>query len=463
MGMVDKAVSGIGKLEEWEREELQKSSRNFGHACYHIAEIKQTSIQRTMKWLKMSAKEGNQEGALAYHGLLYGLNPDLQYTGDETALWVKTVKQKFLLKKFSSFVREGSRPHRHLIRTLLSGSLSKNQDTALYRSFFGSGLAEGHMFPLISKYLMEEEKREDENVHVVRASYYRYVSTLSDISRAILCNTSSIITLKIIMTFDNQFLCFLPLLFSCLPKLKDLTFKKEMSVEPKHVDLSLLQQADTSKLEALDINRCSYTSLSPLSLCDLSSLHTLYVFRFPGNHGIDALNGLSSDITRSLKRLTVMCCDLKDISTLSDCDLSSLEGLDLSGNRSLSDLSPLRGSDLSSLKYLNLGFTDISDLSPLCECKGLALEELDLRETAIEDLSTLSLLDLSRLKEPIQVQNSKVSDLSPLENIPYDGVKIWIRDTPIMEAMKERETDPSGTGTESITVGKVTVGWACYW
>jgi len=503
--MIENAVSLMGPLEQWEREELEKCSIDFGRSCYDIANMKQTSNPRIMKWLKMSAEEGYKKGMLVYSGLLHGLNPDLKYKRDEAAWWVKRVKDEKLVKQVGSFDSDGSRGRRHVVRTLLSGSLSKNQDLVIYRSFFRSGLREVHLLPLISKYLVEEKREKSERREVanvtVKAEFLE-VKSLLDISSIVFSpsSSSSFTSLTINMKYDNQFLCFLPLLFSLLPNLKAL-FLDGCGYQP-HIDFSFFQQVNTSKLEILVISYCSFDSLSPLSLCDLSSLHSLRIESVPERDGLQPLNGLSSDITRSLKELKAYRTDLKDLSPLSDCDLSSLEelhlsfnvslsdlsplrGSDLSSlqslnlwknnisdlsplsdcdlssleclrlahNRSLSDLSPLRGSDLSSLKSLNLDVSNISDLSPLCECKGLALEDLSLFGTPIEDLSPLSLLDLSRLREPIGLNSTEVSDLSPLENISYDGVEVNICDTPAKKRMEEK-------GLRSPqTIGKVKVMW----
>ena len=446
--MIDKATLAIGPLEPWEREVLEKSSYDFGRSCFSIADMKQTTIERTIKWLKLSAEGGYGIGMMCYASILYGLNPNIQYMGDESAIWVREYQDDECLEEMGSFDPDGSRSRRFFTRTLLSGSLSKNQDSVLYQSFFRSGLREVHLLPLISKYLVEEKR---ENVKVDPSPSNITVFNLSDISQIAFSDTSSITHLTVLVTRDNQYMCFLPFLFSLLPNLKELRLEGTESVEREKIDLSFLQQVDTSKLNRLDIFACSFDSLSPLSLCDLSSLHTLFIFLFRKGNG--ALNGLSSDITRSLKNLELSICNIEDLSPLSDCDISALETLDVSVNESLSSLSPLRGSDLSSLKHINISSTRISDLSPLCECKGLALEELNLYETHIEDLSPLSLLDLSRLKKPINLERSKVSDLSPLENISYDGVEVDISGTPAMKKMEEE-------GLRSPqTISKVEVMW----
>jgi len=221
VSMIDKATDAVGPLEPWEREEMEKGSSDFGQTCYDIANMKQTSIPRTMKWLKMSAKEGYEDGMMAYGGLLYGLNPNLKYKRDEAAWWVKRVKDEEILKKVGSFDSDGLLARRHVVRTLLSGSLSKNQDSVIYRSFFRSGLREVQLLPLISKYPIEEKKRVTEVVRYGELS----VSSLVNISSIILSPSSSITSLTINMKYDNQFLCFLPLLFSLSPNIKKLALQ----------------------------------------------------------------------------------------------------------------------------------------------------------------------------------------------------------------------------------------------
>jgi len=452
--MVDKAVSVLGPLEEWERKELQNSSSDFGDTCFNIADMKQTSIPRTMKWLKMSAEEGNDKGMFTYGGLL-GLNPDLEYKRDEAAWWVKRVKDDELVAKVGSVDSDGSQSRRFITRLLLSGSLSKNQDSVLYRSFFCSGLREVHLLPLLSKYLVEEKKREEEKRNESLTLLRFSITSLTNISYLIYNNTSYFGDFTFYLSYDNQYMCFLPLLFSLFPNVTSLSVSSTSRSDQKHFDLSVLQQVDTSKLERLGVFNCSYDSLSPLSLCNLSSLHGLAVHGFPdGRDGFHPLNGLSSDITKSLKTLGLTSCHLKDLSPLSGFDLSFLETLNLYGNPDLSSLSPLRGSDLYSLQSLTLDRTNISDLSPLCECKGLALEELQLSDTPIEDLSPLSLLDLSRLKKPIMLEMTKVSDLSPLLNFSYDGVEVDISDTPAEKKMEE-----DGLKSPQM-IGKVMVKWS---
>ena len=453
IGMVEKATHAIGSLEEWEIADLRDSVYDFGRTCYNVANKQQNSPIRMKKWLRLSAEEGYGEGKVSYIALLRGLNPELQYVGDEAAWWVKRVKDKWLLWKLRSFDSDGSPARRHLVRTLLSGSLFKNQHSVLYRSFFRSGLREVHLLPLISKYLVEEMREEkttwDRNDKPRRKTD---ILSLSDIASIDFSSSSSATSLRISMEYDNQYVCLFPLFLPLFPNLHQLNFVGPRSSQT-HLDLSFFQHV-TSKLSQLTLLGCSFDTLSPLSLCDLSSLHSLTIECFPHRDGLHPLKGLSSDITRSLNTLEVSQCHLEDLTPLSGCDLSSLTRLKVFGSSSLSDLSPLRGSDLSSLKYIDLRYSNISDLSPLSECRGLALESFHLSFTPIEDLSPLSLLDLSCLKEPIHLEKSHVADLSPLENISYDGVRLIITHTPAMKKLK-------GGGLESPqTIGKVKVIFA---
>ena len=447
---IEKAESVVGPLQDWERRELEANPDDFGRACFNLAED-HTTLTRTIEWLQLGSEEGHECAILAHAALLHGLNPEVEYKGDEAAWWVKRVKDEGLVEKVGSFDADGSRARRYLTRVLLSGSLSKYQDSVLYRSFFHSGLREVHLLPLISKYLVEEE-REPNDKKEMKSEPRLDIYYLHDICQVIFGGYTSTTHLTLFMKPNNQFLCFLPLLFSLLVNLKYLILKAHQMTE-QHIDLSYLHHANTSKLENLLIVCCSYHSLSPLSLCDLSSFKSLEVRKFPQVDGLHPLNGLSSDITRSLKHLVVTNCHLKDLSPLSDCDLSLIESLCFEDNSSLSDLSPLRGSDLSSLIRFGIGSTNISDLSPLCDCKGLALKKLNLYQTPIEDLSPLSLLDLSRLEVSIQLRRSNISDLSPLENISYENISAHIDFSPAWKRLKKE-----GIKSPHL-VGKVMLTW----
>ena len=438
----------VGKLEDWERQ-LFLNLDIMGSACVRAAE-KQTTIERTMKWLQLGAMSGDRHDMIVYAGLLHASNSSVEYKRDEAAWWVTRVESKRL--RGNIFYSDGPRARRFLTRLLLSGSLSKNQDSVLYQSFFRSSLREVHLLPLISKYLVGEEKERTNHVSSsVSPPSMRTIGSLFDLSSSLIQDCSSLTSLTVFLETKSSLLLFLPLLLSqCSGSLSDVTLMGETGQTP-NLSLSLFQQVDTSRLQRLRLVNCSYDSLSPLSLCDLSSLISLTVEAFPKSQR-HPLNGLSSDITRSLQKLAFIYF-FNDISPLSGCDLSSITSLSFENATSLSDLSPLRGSDLSSLRTITLTNTNVSDLSPLCECKGLILEYIHLYGSSIEDLSPLSLLDLSRLRQLINLTYTKVSDLSPLENISYSGVEVFIRGTPAVIKMEEK-----GLGPPQM-VGNVKVLW----
>ena len=456
---INEVVCAIGSLEDWEKEQLEATP--CVRTCYRIAE-KQTTIPRLTQWLKLGVERGDEHSMIPYATLLHALNPNVEYMGDEAALWISRVKgaksEEYdedqeseyteLVGAIHHFDSSGHRARRSLTRLLLSGSLSKNQDSVLHRSFFRSGLRENHVLPLISKYLVGERS----DLPEVDREDILFLSSMGEISRTILCDYSYVTSMRIKVASDNQNLCFLPLLFSHLPNLDTFQIGIYDESNPK-IDLSYLLEVNTSKLTDLRIKGCYYDSLSPLSLCDLSSFHTLEIWETVEVEGFHPLNGLSSEITRNVKMLRLFRSHTEDICPLSHCDLSSIEKLAFDCCPRLSDLSPLRSADLSSLKALSLRGTDFSDLSLLSECNGLALEDLALSRSSVVDLSPLSLLDLSRLKEVIDINHTEIADLSPLENISCDGVEIHIHGTPALMKMKEEGLEPPQT------IGKVTVIW----
>ena len=428
-------------------EEIQRE-HGLGVACLHIAK-QQTSIPQAMKWLRVSAGEKCHDAIIIYAALLYALNPDLEYKGDEAALWLNRKLNGYFLKGVK-FDRSGSRSVRGLTRILLSGSLSKNQDSVLYRSFFRSGLREVHLLPLISKYLKNERKEEGERS-------FKEVLSLSDIALLLINNTSRLTNLYICISEKeakdtNLTLCLLPLLLSHLPPLSYFSVYSDSSLVTPEIDLSLLNQTDTSKLHTLFLDKLHIPSLSPLSLCDLSSLQDMQLgSEYAPIHNLRTLDGLTKENTVWLENLSFSCPDLVDISSLSRCDLSSLEMLSFEDCSSLSDLSPLRGVNLSSLKDLIIQRAPLVDFSPLCECMNLTLKRLCLVDCPIEDISPFSRLNLSRLVDHFDISGSKVSDLSPLESISLEGIKMRICDTPAAEEVHKR-------GLKSpLFIGKVQV------
>lgn len=472
-----KELPVVGVVEEWEQKILHdlRDPTQLGKQCLNIAEL-QTSFHRVMQWVQLGVWADCEHSIVLYTALVYASTPDIEYKVDEVALMLSRVKDKRLLRESGAFDPHFFHARRGIVRTLLSGSLKKNNQSHLYTSFFRSSMTETHLLPLISKYLVPIKREVSHSHHYNTTPTHLYMSGWRDISRLFLLNDLSRVScLSIPMKTNNYMMCFLPLFLSHCPALKRIIF--ELPYVPRgspktfEVDLSLLTRVDTSKLEQLMFSNCSALSLSPLSHCDLSSLQSLILgFGSPSTFSLQSLEGLTNRNTSALEKLELSCLRLNDISALSSCNLShlkklqffqcrdlsnlsplsdrdlpSLEVLSLNGCRSLTDLSPLRGKDLSSLKHLHLQCTNVSDLSPLCESKAFAPHTLNLHSTPIDDLSSLSQLDLSQLTSVLVMCNTQVLDLSPLETIPYPGVVLDIRSTPaairfVEEGLKSPQT-----------------------
>lgn len=434
----------------------------FGKACYDIAE-RQTSFSQARLWLQAGVEAKSELAMVIHAAVMYSYESDI-LKGDEAALVVSQVKDEDFQTYCEGFDPSGSRARRCLVRTLLCGSLKKNQESILYRSFFRSRLREVHLLPLVAKFLAPGKKIEEEDAHLSlhpshpplhRSAHWVYIYYLVDIARLIFDENKRDIThLCIRLRSDNHVCCFLPLLLSRLPHIKSLKFEGGRGMTMPTIDLSFLVEVDTSKLEELHVRDCTVKSLSPLSLCNFSSLQELSL-GYDGEQveGLQSLEGLTERNTRSLKRLQIRCAHLKDISALSNCNLSRLESLKIHDCYTFSDISPLRGADLSSLGEFFLSRTKVSDLSPLCECKGFVPRYLCVSECPIKDLSAFVLLKLNHLSDRVSFDYSELSSIAPLERIPYDGIVVDISGTLAAERLEE-------DGLESPhLIGKVTVEW----
>ena len=438
----------VGEVEEWERNILSASDAELGKRCVDVAEH-QTSIQRAMKWLRVGVETNHAVSIISHAALTYGVNPNLEYKEDEASVMVSRLEPQDMTSKLGSFYGNTSRFRRCLSRTLLLGSLYQNQQTPLYRCFFRSSIRETQLLPLIINYLPEESKLGATGNETDFQSEL-FVYSLFDLSRFIFNQTHIVKNISLFIRSDNHFISFLPVLLSRLPDLKWLEIRGEG--QPPKLDLSCFSNnIDTSRLESLVIRNCSIDTLSPLSLCDFSSLLSL---RF-GNSGtlvrsLSSLTGLSIERMPKLQELDFYTPTLIDISSLSHMDLSSLKILNFY-YCSLSDLSPLRGLDLSSLEKLHVVSTNVADLSPLVECKGFIPQSLVFSHSLIEDISPLSLLNLSNIRYRIDLRGTRILDISPLENISATGICVDITDTPAAKELEGKRL------TQMQLVGKVHV------
>ena len=427
----------VGDLEDWEQQALEEwkpvHAQHFAYLCQYLARDHH-NFERMKKWAEVGAVSRREPLIAVHAALLYGCNLNLEYKGDEAALWLSTLKDGDLVEWFCGFDANGSRSTRYLIRTLLCGSLEKNnRSSSLYHSFFRSSLREVYLLPLIAKYLIPEKcgvrgmnkELEMRGRHVKIESFVgaaRYIFAQKPDAFSITIRTS---------IFDCIGLSIIPLVLSSSPALRTLQLRGPpiTTISPyDEFDISyFLVKSDTLRVKHLFFSNLDITSFPHFSQCDFSSLQALELgSSYDPVTGFQSLEGLTSNHTACLKTFTINCPDLEDISALSNCNLSSLETLRLY-NTKVSNLSALR--HVPSLKKLVVEGSKISDLSPLLECKEMALEQLRLSACPIKNISPLSRMNLSRLSRPIDLGATKVSDLSALEDITVEGIVVDISNT----------------------------------
>ena len=459
----------VGEVFEWERKVFDHVKDKF-RACTVIAE-RQTSIPRARQWLQVVIEVGpsdwSEKAKFVDVSLMYACGGKVEFVRDEAVLMLKQLKGEdnngYMHSWYCDDVDpDGHRARRGAVRFLLSGSLKKNKDSVLRRSFFRSGLREIHLLPLVASYLVGKVTRpryndrlsETENIERERereeqdekSNDSTTIRSLLDFAPFLLLSHSSphrFLTLEIHPLFDNHLVGFLPLL-SHLYQFNHLNICNESLATRREINLSFLLEMDTSSLVTFGCFWFCISSLSPLSHCHFPLLQKLVI-----NEGIticgglSSLDGLTKANTSSLTSLSISSPCLVDISALSLCDLSSLTFLKLKSN-ALSDLSPLSNFDLSSVKTLHLIDSQISDLShlgdsdlssltdlylsgsPISDLSPLQsfgpLGRLSLDRTNVADLSPLSLLDLSSLTH-LDLSESRISDLSPLSRCDLSSLK----------------------------------------
>ncbi|NNE91650.1 MAG: hypothetical protein HKN23_08385 [Verrucomicrobiales bacterium] len=154
---------------------------------------------------------------------------------------------------------------------------------------------------------------------------------------------------------------------------------------------------------------------------------------YTGN-GIFGINPQGQPIQISLRE-----CGISDLSFLEG--ITTLQQLDLFGNRGLSDISPLTGMPLQNLYLENTGLKDISPL------EGMQLAELYLSGSLVEDLTPLKKMAVGKLN----LVQTPVEDLSPLEGVFVNY--IWLTDTQVSDISPLAKV----RGLESITLHRTKV------
>jgi len=139
-------------------------------------------------------------------------------------------------------------------------------------------------------------------------------------------------------------------------------------------------------------------------------------------------------------------CEIKDLNRIISPlkDLTDLTELNLSSNQ-LSDISPLK--DLTNLTVLYLSYNQLSDISPLKDLTNLT--ELYLSSNQLSDISPLK--DLTNLTV-LDLRSNQLSDISPLKDLkklnildvrnnPIEELPAWITDFNMDFQLKEYGAD----------------------
>lgn len=358
----------------------------------------QLSVCDALEWLDHDAGQKDPDRqdvvSLCREGLKSAV-ASIRYERDEAVYGVSLLKEPFKsghlsslsnLSSFTENIKQGNTvTHRFLSTTLLFGSLVKNQDSVLHRSFFRSSIREVQLLPIIASYLSpkdenkkkhvneeETEDKEDVEEKERERETEMNITGLEDLCRYLLLDLSHIQKVNFSMQYrpTNYLTAFYPLLVSRLPPLLSLTFTHQGESDGI-LDLSWLSKLDTSKLERLELKGHNTPSLEWMSGLDLSNLKFLSL-----SHMDDTL-----------------------LSHLSACDFSKL-------------------------KELNL-WLKMPSFSHLSKWKNFSPSKMTFTNCEIEDLSALSLLDLSQLDGPLNLTRNKLSDLEPLREVK-DEIEILI-------------------------------------
>ena len=370
----------------------ERDQLSFSLAC------SSDSLSIALHWLRVASMFDTRYGAKAGFCLsaFSRVLSSSQFELDEAAYRLYPSKgstafspSPFPLDPSYSFLREVAERdevsgERFLRRTLLSGSLKKNQVSSLYQSFFQSSMREVNLFPIISTYLQADQYEED-TINVDTRMMKRkcrqteHASTAESIALLLFLNCDDIN--RIVIELEEREvsgLCqlFIPLLLSqCYSLLSlEITYIETHFLEGENLfDMNCLKSVSVCRLEVLKLVDIPNTSLSFPSSCDFTSLNTL----------------------------SIDCCH-------------------------------------------------ITSLEPLTHMTNFSPRRLLLKFNKIKDISHLSLLDLSECHEPIDLSYNEITDLTCLEDISQEGLRINISGNPVTIELEKN-------GLQSIRIGSVEV------
>ena len=463
---------------------LIDEKQTISSVCLLISAL-QPSFNHTRAWLNAgtTSQTAGWEECSAYENILtYFSEKDIKYKRYDAALSLNLLLPRLLILLPRSdclrYLRtnEVSSLQSFISITLLCGSLKKNKQTSLYRSFFSSKMTEVQLLPLIARYLYKGEKEREKEagkpvlymeIETESETEYRYESTclnvdsLKDISTYLISSLpgyrlNSYGSLNFYFNQNYNLNAFAPLILSrsISPWATSWTFCGDEGYSKNQrfgfTDLSFLPHSPTSNITSLEFKSCCIPSLSPLSLCDfpnitsleflscrgIPSLSPLSLCDFPrlthltiqvsGKNNLKSLDGFTNSITQNLKELNLVCNDLSDISALRGCNFSRLQTLSLLACYPLSDLSPLVDMDFPSLTAVCLEQTQISDISVITTWKNFSPQTLNFHGSKVEDISPLSLL-LSSTHRGTPASSTPSSPSSPRR------IEIYLSDTLVFD------------------------------
>lgn len=415
-------VHGLGKVD-------------LGAACAWVSEASST-LSRAKQWLRAGI-EANTPGSLhskyVAAGLLYATESHLVYKRDEAVYTAKHIKWNNphldILYGISDSYNDQCM-HRFLVQTLLCGDLEKNGNSPLHRSFFKATNKEVLVLPLLVKYLTTTATEEGNEATRKRKYNGGYVSSSAQCCHLMFAPLSAretVLELSLNVTgriTGPVFLTLRACLLSRLPNVSSIVLGTERPGEiPNVVDLSFLRNTSPTTITRFELRNCVATSLSVLSKLHLSTLILNNIF------GLTSLAEVVKKETFSISELVVQFChDFQDISTLSDCDLTSLKRLWLRACPAL------------------------HDISPLSTAHGFAPHSLDFSHSGVSDISPLSRMDLSAHSNGISLRKTMISDLSALEKVSKEGLVVHV-----FESAWYKENADQLCGEREFFIGQVQI------
>lgn len=424
--------TSIDNVYSWERKILEKYKASPPKDAYFQVANYQTSLERMKKWLRVASEAGSEEAKVVEASVMYGeeqLESKYEYRGDEAAYIVQQAKGEYkyevhrTLKKPLSSMCIAMDPKRYrarrcLIRLLLSGTLEKNRsDSALRRSFLGSSIREDHLLRVIAGFVVGEGEVvvDEEEISRSNAAERTYAKSLLETSRILFTDLSSFRMMHV-DNRDGEPTALLPLLFPLATSLEELRLYLHYDRFGNHpessLDLSYLKDV-VPRLERLSISTYRIPiSLSSVSDCDWSSLkHLSLDFSFVETD----LSALSD--WRGLKLVSLEVCDSCVIlPTTQPSFLDVVFARRWAEDRSFNDLSSLSGCDFSALERVSFRKCRITDLSPLCDWKGFAPKKLCFHTCPIKEIPSClaDRCDFSKLRR-LSLCLTHLVDISPLK------------------------------------------------